>query len=145
VSPASPVYNLPILLYGLWSYTHKEQTGLEALKHFNLLLMSSMFLDIFWLTYKDEKKGGFVIAMVVLSFIVKPVTIWNCSQQLRKGISLPHNAGLSTVWHGEREPLYDNVPDSPDGKAESSPKIGAGKGKGNASGKTVTTTNFDQL
>lgn len=104
--------------------------------------MSSMFLDIFWLAYKEDKTSGFVTAMVVLNFIVKPVTIWNCSQQLRKGISLPHSAGIPASWHpvasAEREPLYDNVPDSPG--REGSPVMNSGGNvKGNA------TKNFDQL
>ena len=112
----SAVHNLPIYLFGLVAYANKEQNT-DLLKTFNVLLMASVPIDIifFICTNGSNFINAFVITMASLSLVLKPLTIYQTSLELRSGISL--GGGILS----DREPIYERAPDSPGRTSVGSP------------------------
>ncbi|GAA97725.1 uncharacterized protein L969DRAFT_55320 [Mixia osmundae IAM 14324] len=93
---SSPSYNLPIALYGLL-VVDKDP---ESLRTFAILHLLSFVLDIIWLTNYASYSSSFALFLVVINFVLKPVTFLAVLANLkqRNEPALPSSFGNQQVW-----------------------------------------------
>ncbi|KAH7102035.1 hypothetical protein BKA62DRAFT_152643 [Auriculariales sp. MPI-PUGE-AT-0066] len=93
----SPVYNLPIFLYG--QYAHERADSSESLRTFTGILGTSILLDIYWLA-STEGVHGFIKVIIVLLMLLKVPTVWATLNSLRaRGDQFgPLGLRTDTVW-----------------------------------------------
>lgn len=72
----TPVYNLPLSLFGLYAAGAAENT--TAIKQFAFLLFISLVLDIIWLAAWSWQSSAFTEALVIANLLLK-VPASSCS------------------------------------------------------------------
>ncbi|KAF9275938.1 hypothetical protein BGZ68_010363 [Mortierella alpina] len=102
-----PVYNLPLLFFGLYAYQHHD--SIEPLQQFAGFTAFSVLLDIVWFLLIPSFGFGEGLTIAVLLF--KPMTIISALQLLKyRGDPFsPLGAGMS--WTGLRSQGYDGTGD----------------------------------
>ncbi|KAF9957318.1 hypothetical protein BGZ70_009546 [Mortierella alpina] len=102
-----PVYNLPLLFFGLYAYQHHD--SIEPLQQFAGFTAFSILLDIVWFLLTPSFGFGEGLTIAVLLF--KPMSIISALQLLKyRGDPFsPLGAGMS--WTGLRSQGYDGTGD----------------------------------
>ncbi|ORY85343.1 hypothetical protein BCR35DRAFT_302811 [Leucosporidium creatinivorum] len=80
----APVWNLPLALYGLVISSKEDSADAgEAIRNFSLLFGVSALLDFFWLV-GGNTPSTLAWFLIVLNFLLKPVTLLSALGHLRE-------------------------------------------------------------
>ncbi|KAI5480874.1 hypothetical protein MNV49_006683 [Pseudohyphozyma bogoriensis] len=108
----SPVWNLPISLYGLIVVNKAEGSGGgDSVREFAAILAGSFILDLFWFMSHDGHVAWLGMLLILMNFVLKPVTLLASLGNLRQrgeptfniptGFSIPGSfppRPSETVW-----------------------------------------------
>ncbi|EIE84587.1 hypothetical protein RO3G_09297 [Rhizopus delemar RA 99-880] len=84
---SNPTYNIPIFFFGTWAYNYRESNA--PLKTFTGVLGLSILLDLIWFYLhggnpQGESGFGFAMFFNVISFIIKPMTVYTSVGSLQE-------------------------------------------------------------
>ncbi|KAF9311633.1 hypothetical protein BG003_007181 [Podila horticola] len=140
-----PVYNIPLLLFGLYAYQHHD--SVEPLQQFAGFTAFSMLADITWLLLSEHIGFGEIITIILLIF--KPLTIISALQLLKFRGDPFTTLGGGMDWSlGQRgqgggglayQSLADGMEDERDAQEINIPRGGRNR-QSQQSGSFVTTT-----
>ncbi|KAG0378438.1 hypothetical protein BGX24_003839 [Mortierella sp. AD032] len=99
-----PVYNIPLLLFGLYAYEHHDSVG--PLQQFAGFTAFSILLDIVWCLLSPGI--GFGEALTIAALLLKPVSIISALQLLKYRGDPFSNLGEGLNWSGQRSHGYGN-------------------------------------
>ncbi|KAG0363889.1 hypothetical protein BG005_003709 [Podila minutissima] len=141
-----PVYNIPLLLFGLYAYQHHD--SVEPLQQFAGFTAFSMLADITWLLLSEYIGFGEIITIILLIF--KPLTIISALQLLKFRGDPFSSLGGGMDWSlGQRgqgggglayQSLADGMEDERDAQEINIPRHSGRNRQSQQSGSFVTTT-----
>ncbi|KAG0024005.1 hypothetical protein BGZ82_010600 [Podila clonocystis] len=99
-----PVYNIPLLLFGLYAYQHHD--SVEPLQQFAGFTAFSMLADITWLLLSEFIGFGEIITIILLIFKVMD---WSLGQRGQGGGGLAYQS-LADGMEDERDAQEINIP-----------------------------------
>ncbi|KAF9933307.1 hypothetical protein FBU30_005891 [Linnemannia zychae] len=99
-----PVYNIPLLFFGLYSYQHHD--SVDPLQQFAGFTAFSILLDIVWCILSPGI--GFGEALTIAVLLLKPISIISALQLLKYRGDPFSNLGEGFNWTSQRSHGYGN-------------------------------------